>query len=220
MYFPEPNDKNRFKANFDKAYTRFAGLYDFIVKTTSVWRNWISQAIPYIQGPRVLEISFGTGYLISQYADRYDVYGIDYNQKMVQKAKTNLERMRLNVRIQQADVENLPYKAEAFDSVINTMSFTGYPDGVRAMAEIHRVLKKGGTLIIIDVNYPSNGNWLGTRLTRFWASFGDIIRDMDELFKRFELVYDDREIGGFGSVHLYLATKGRRGKVKKAQGIK
>jgi hypothetical protein len=44
-------------------------------------------------------------------------------------------------------------------------------------------------------------------MTRFWVALGDIVRDMDALFRQFQFEYTDREIGGFGSVHLYLAEK-------------
>jgi hypothetical protein len=45
------------------------------------------------------------------------------------------------------------------------------------------------------------------KLTRLWAGLGDLIRDMDPLFRQFNFDYTDEEIGGFGSVHLYVAEK-------------
>ncbi|NIQ37356.1 MAG: methyltransferase domain-containing protein [Proteobacteria bacterium] len=207
MATTESIDRKRFTTEFDHAYTRYAGLYDLFVKVIPVWRNWIFQAISQIRGPRVLEVSFGTGYLLTRYAGRYETYGVDLNWKMVWFAKTNLDQKGVQARIQQGNVEHLPYREEIFDTVVNTMSFTGYPDGIVAMKEIHRVLKVGGRLVIIDINYPGDGNWLGMRLTRMWAFFGDIIRDMKTLLEQFGFEYTDEEIGGFGSVHLYVATK-------------
>jgi ubiquinone/menaquinone biosynthesis C-methylase UbiE len=87
------------------------------------------------------------------------------------------------------------------------MSFSGYPDGNKAIGELHRVLKPSGRLVMLDVNYPSDKNRIGMALTRMWISFGDIIRDMDALFERYEFTYQDEEVGGFGSVHLYIADK-------------
>lgn len=121
----------------------------------------------------------------------------------------NLAQRGLRARLQQGNVESLPYEDESFDSVINTMAFSGYPDGQQALAEIRRVLKPDGRLILIDVNYPQNRNWLGMKLTAFWTASGDLIRDMASLFNAGDFAYTDREIGGFGSVHLYLAQKQR-----------
>lgn len=87
------------------------------------------------------------------------------------------------------------------------MAFSGYPDGVKAMTEMHRVLAAGGRLILIDVNYPLDGNRLGTKLTHFWKHSGDLIRDMAELFRRVDFSYTDEVIGGYGSIHPYVATK-------------
>ncbi len=154
-----------------------------------------------------MEVSFGTGYLLGCYASRYETYGIDYNRELAWRTVRNLRRKRVPAAIKQADVEWLPYKDETFDTVVNTMAFSGYPDGERAMSELHRVLKVGGRLILIDINYPSDGNWLGVKLVGFWILLGDLIRDMHSLFKKFDFEFLDREIGGFGSVHMYLATK-------------
>lgn len=70
-----------------------------------------------------------------------------------------------------------------------------------------RVLKTRGRLVTIDVNYPSNGNWLGRRMTDFWKYTGDLVRDMGGLFRAFSLDCTAKEIGGFGSVRLCVSTK-------------
>ena len=72
------------------------------------------------------------------------------------------------------------------------------------------MLKPAGRLVLIDINYPADGNWLGTRLTELWKYAGDLIRDMDALFHEFSLSHVDREVGGWGSVHLYIAEKGSK----------
>ena len=206
-YSAEPLDKKRYTEEFDHAYTQFASIYNFAVKTLPVWKTWIKKTLPHIQGPRVLEVSFGTGYLLTHYAGKYETYGLEYNRCMAYTARQNLENVGLCTQLQVGDVEALPYPDEIFDSLINTMSFTGYPDSLEAMSELWRVLKKGGRLIIVDINYPSNHNRLGATITRMFASLGDIIRDMDPIFSSLNIAYEDHEIGGFGSVHLYIAEK-------------
>ncbi len=206
-YSTEPTDKEKFTRANDRMYSFFAGVYDFVVKVLPVWKNWLTHALPHIQGPKVLETSFGTGYLLTQYADKFDTYGIDYNEKFVAMATEKLQKKNISATLQKADIEDLPFDDETFDCIVNTMAFTGYPNGEKAMAEIHRVLKPGGKFILIDIDYPTNRNWLGMKLTRLWAALGDLIRDMDPLFHQFNFEYTDEEIGGFGSVHLYVATK-------------
>lgn len=60
---------------------------------------------------------------------------------------------------------------------------------------------------MIDVGYPLDGNWLGCGLIEMWKRAGDVIRDMPALFDSFGFDVWEDSIGGFGSVHLYVATK-------------
>ena len=206
-YSPEPENQKGFTAEFDIFYTRFAEMYDFLVKSLPVWKNWLKRTLPHIQGPRVLEVSFGTGYLLTQFADRFQTFGIDYNAAMAQTAKGNLQRHGLTADLQQADVAYLPFADNSFDTLVNTMAFSGYPDGGAALTEMRRVLKPGGKLVMVDIDYPKGHNWLGTALTKFWMASGDIIRDMGGLFRDLGWEFQEEEIGGFGSVHLYVAQK-------------
>jgi ubiquinone/menaquinone biosynthesis C-methylase UbiE len=207
MYSIEPEDKKAFTQKFDQAYGKFAKTYDWVVKVLPIWRNWISTAIPHLVGPDILEVSFGTGYLISKYAEQFNTFGIDYNWELACIARKNLYQAGCLAHLQQADIEYLPYAEETFDTVVNTMAFTGYPDGEKALVEIHRVLKPQGRFILVDIDYPQEQSWLGNQITRFWAASGDILRDMKSLFNQIGFEYTDQEIGGFGSVHLYIATK-------------
>jgi len=206
-YSPEPENQKAFTDEFDSFYTRFAGMYDFLVKSLPVWKNWLRRALPHVQGPRVLEVSFGTGYLLTQYAGRFQAFGIDYNAAMAKTAQKNLQRRGLTAALQQADVAHLSYADHSFDTLVNTMAFSGYPDGVAALTEMGRVLKPGGKLVMVDIDYPKDRNRLGMAMTKFWMTSGDIIRDMGKLFDELGWEFQEEEIGGFSSVHLYLAEK-------------
>lgn len=207
MYSGEPDNREEFTAKFNVFYTRFAWVYDVLVRFLPVWKTWLKRTLPHIRGPRVLEVSFGTGYLLTQFADHFDAFGIDYNAAMVGTARQNLERKGLSVAIQQADVYHLPYAGHSFDTLVNTMSFSGYPEGKQVLSEMARVLKPGGRLVLVDIDYPTNRNRLGMALVRFWIAGGDIIRDMGKLFTESGWRVRGEEIGGFGSVHLYVAEK-------------
>jgi ubiquinone/menaquinone biosynthesis C-methylase UbiE len=207
-YSRDPADPWAYTLRNDRRYTRFASLYDLVVKAFPLWRCWLGHAIPAIRGPRVLEVSIGTGWLLTQYAGRYQTDGVDVNPRLLEVARRNVARAGVQADLRLADVEALPYPDATFDTVVNTMAFTGYPNGVLAAAELARVLKPGGRLVLVDINYPRDGNRLGTALVeRLWKPAGDLIRDIPALLSGAGLHVRDEEIGGWGSVHHYLATK-------------
>jgi ubiquinone/menaquinone biosynthesis C-methylase UbiE len=206
-YVVEPEEKEQFTAQYDRFYTSFAKVYDGAVKVLPFWKRWLRATLPHIQGLRVLEVSFGTGYLLMQYAGQFETFGIDYNERFVTMLQEKLARVGLSANIQQGNVERLPYEDGFFDSIVNTMAFTAYPDGEKALSEMHRVLKPGGKLVMVDVDYPFDHNRIGIFITKAWIAGGDIVRDMEPLFSKFGFEFTDEEIGGYGSVHLYVAKK-------------
>ena len=150
-YSDEPQDAETFSNRFDHTYTRIAGIYDFAIKALPVWKTWLKHAIPHITGRRVLEVSFGTGYLMTRYAGQFEVYGIDLNARMVSVATRNLSRAGISADLRQGTVEDLPYDDGFFDTVVNTMAFSGYPSATKAMAEICRVLAPTGRLVLMPL---------------------------------------------------------------------
>lgn len=207
-YSIEPEDPRQFTQRFDRAYSRTAAAYDWAVRHLPVWKTWLRTVLPYVQGPRVLEVSSGTGYLLTQYPKELNVYGVDLNAAMTTTAKRNLDQAGRPARIVRGNVERLPFPDDAFDCVVNTMAFTGYPNARRAMSELRRVLRPGGPLVMLDINFPES-NPLGRALARLWQLSGDLVRDMKPVFDEFGFDYTDSEVGGFGSVHLYVAKLSR-----------
>ena len=191
-YSPEPPDARAFSERYDRFYSRIGRAYDLAVPVLPFWRNWLGAALPHLRGTRVLEVSFGTGWLLTQYAGRFEAHGVDLNETLLEIATRNLRARGLTAHLQVGSVEALPYPDDSFDTVLNTMAFTGYPDANAAMAELHRVLKPTGRLVMIDLKYPHDGNRLGTALVAVGRRFGDLVRDMDAIFRAFELDATDQ----------------------------
>jgi len=206
-YSNEPDDPRAFTRRMDRAYSAWARVYDVAVKRLPIWKRWLRETLPHIQGDRILEISTGTGYLMSQYASQAACVGLDFNPHMVRLTRANLRAAGLVARIVQGDVSALPFPDRSVDCVVNTMAFTGYPDGSRALGEMHRVLRTGGRLVLLDIGYPNESSRIGCLMTDLWKLSGDVIRDMAALLRKFDFDFEEREVGGFGSVHLFVATK-------------
>lgn len=190
-------------------YDWMAKLYGLFLFVFPLWKMWISRVIPYISGKKVLEVSFGSGYLMAKYGknNQYEITGIDYNKKMIEVTQKKIMSKRITAELIQGNVEELPFPDNSFDTVINTMAFTGYPDGDKALCELKRVLKPRGKLLLVDFDYPQNRNIFGYLSIKIWEKLGDIMKDINYLLEKHEFEYIDHSIGGFGSVHLFVCTK-------------
>jgi len=110
-------------------------------------------------GDKILDVGCGLGYAVVQYAIRRKVnaYGIDYSKNMISGAKKLIikheNQLRGTVTFKHASVINLPYNDNSFDVVSSSrclMALLDWKIQQKALIEIHRVLKKGGKLVLME----------------------------------------------------------------------
>jgi ubiquinone/menaquinone biosynthesis C-methylase UbiE len=101
----------------------------------------------------ILDIGCGTGVFATRVLDclpRAHVCGIDLSEGMLRKCQQRLEASGGAFSVVQGDSAHLPFADDTFDAVTCTHSFHHYPQQERAAREMHRVLRPGGRLMIID----------------------------------------------------------------------
>ena len=104
-------------------------------------------------GARVLEVAFGPGYLAIEMARLgFQVSGNDISRTFVDIATENARQAGLTVDFRQGDVAQLPFETNSFDLVVCQAAFKNFTLPRSALAEIHRVLRAGGTAVIQDVS--------------------------------------------------------------------
>src|SRR5262249_35259093 len=102
---------------------------------------------------RILDIGCGTGRFAAKVLDRYpdtQVWGIDLSDGMLRQCSTRCEATGGRLHLVQGDSERLPFCNDTFDVVTCTHSFHHYPHQERVVAEMYRVLRPGGRLLILD----------------------------------------------------------------------
>jgi SAM-dependent methyltransferase len=116
------------------------------------WRVWQRLAIPRLGGQDILEVGCGIGTLVADMADAgYTCVAIDRSPQMVAATRARLRRQGIpasRASVQQADARALPFADASYDAVVSTFP-TDYIADPRALAEIVRVLRPGGRLILV-----------------------------------------------------------------------
>jgi ubiquinone/menaquinone biosynthesis C-methylase UbiE len=98
----------------------------------------------------VLEVAVGTGLNLPLYPQDVRLTGIDISEKMLAAARERAEALQRKVDLRTGDAHNLDFEDGTFDTVVCTLSMCAIPDVDRALGEIHRVLRPGGRLIMVD----------------------------------------------------------------------
>jgi len=105
-------------------------------------------------GAKVLEVAPGPGYLSIEMARlrRFDVTALDISHTFVQIGSDNARLAGVVVDFRQGDVANMPFEAESFDLIVCQAAFKNFTRPRTALAEMHRVLRTGGTAVIQDMS--------------------------------------------------------------------
>ncbi|MEV0675049.1 class I SAM-dependent methyltransferase [Actinosynnema sp. NPDC050436] len=98
----------------------------------------------------VLEVAIGTGLNLPLYPDDVKLTGIDISDGMLEAARLRADDLGREVDLRKGDAHQLPFEDNSFDTVVCTLSMCAIPDVDRSVREIHRVLRPGGRLVMVD----------------------------------------------------------------------
>ena len=98
----------------------------------------------------VLEVAVGTGRNLQHYPDQVRLTGVELSPKMLAIARRRAWELGRQIDLRQGDAHALPFPNESFDTVVCTLSLCGIPDDRLAVAEMKRVLRPGGRLLLLD----------------------------------------------------------------------
>jgi len=108
------------------------------------------------EGDTVVDLGSGAGndaFVARSFAgEKGKVIGIDFTDKMIEKAKANAVKLNYkNVEFRQGDIENMPLAGNVADVVVSNCVLNLVPNKKQAFAETFRVLKKGGHFSVSDI---------------------------------------------------------------------
>ncbi|WP_406439047.1 class I SAM-dependent methyltransferase [Streptomyces sp. NBC_01613] len=98
----------------------------------------------------VLEVAVGTGPNLSNYPPGTDLTAVDLSLDMLDRARRRAESLSIKVTFNEASATELPFTDDHFDTVVSALALCCIPDDRAAVAEMYRVLKPGGVLLLLD----------------------------------------------------------------------
>jgi len=97
-----------------------------------------------------LEVAIGTGLNLPHYPADVGLTGVEWSPAMLAVAERRAARLSRAARLQVGDARALPFANASFDTVVCTFALCGIPDERLALAEMARVLRAGGRLLLAD----------------------------------------------------------------------
>ena len=101
----------------------------------------------------ILEVAPGPGYFAVELAQLGDfrITGLDISRSFVQIAAANAAKAKVRIDFRQGNAAEMPFADAAFDFVYCSAAFKNFAEPVKALDEMHRVLRDGGEVVIVDL---------------------------------------------------------------------
>jgi ubiquinone/menaquinone biosynthesis C-methylase UbiE len=138
---------------FKLLYHQFAWTYDGVAWFVSLgaWRKWVLSVVPYLNGPRTLEIGFGPGHLqAALWKKGRTPFGLDESRQMGRITRQRLTRNGVQPNLIRGDAMALPFVQRSIHQVVMTFP-SEYILNPSTLTEIHRVLVDDGIAVMLPL---------------------------------------------------------------------
>jgi demethylmenaquinone methyltransferase/2-methoxy-6-polyprenyl-1,4-benzoquinol methylase len=150
------------KGVFDSVASKYDLMNDVMsLGTHRLWKNYTVASSNVSKGDKVLDIAGGTGDLAIKFrkkvGDSGKVILSDINGSMLEEGRKNLiNHGVIDVDFIQANAESLPFEDNTFDCVSIAFGLRNVTHKNIALKQMHRVLKKGGSLLVLEFSKVEN----------------------------------------------------------------
>ncbi|MCH8962331.1 MAG: bifunctional demethylmenaquinone methyltransferase/2-methoxy-6-polyprenyl-1,4-benzoquinol methylase UbiE [Bacteroidetes bacterium] len=162
-HYPPIGEVEGKKEQVEAMFDAIAPRYDLLNRVLSLgidqrWRRKAVAMLEAEQPERILDVATGTADLALE-AMRLDpkkVVGVDISEEMLRRGREKIERLGLSDRIvlQRGDAEKLPFSDNQFHAALVAFGVRNFQDLDKGLAEIRRVLRPGGTLVVLEFSKP------------------------------------------------------------------
>lgn len=153
------------RTQVETMFNKIAPFYDFLNRVLSLGidKKWRKKAILKLESDNpknILDVATGTGDLAIT-ADKLlnveTITGVDISDEMLNIGRKKLDKKELSDKITliNGDSENLPFEDETFDASIVAFGVRNFQNLEKGLAEMRRVTKKGGKMVILEFTKPT-----------------------------------------------------------------
>lgn len=133
-----------------KRYNRISKVYDSMDKMIKEeWRiNLLNRATG-----KTLEAGVGTGANLAFYPNEIEsLTGVDFSIEMLTlgRRKANKIKTPYPIKLIEADIQDLPFADNTFDTIVSTCVFCSVPDPIKGLMELKRVCKPEGKILMLE----------------------------------------------------------------------
>lgn len=159
-------------------------------------RRKVFDLVPFQKGDKVLFVGVGTGADLELIpAHLLEITAIDYSEDMLAQAKKEFPDSQ--IRFQQMDAQNLQYPNASFDYIVASLILSVVPDSEKAFAEMVRVVRPNGQIIIFD-KFAQKTSLIQKAIRPLIRVLGtDIGRSFEKIFEKHQSelnLIEDRDV--------------------------
>ena len=152
------------KQHIGQLFDRIAGTYDGLnhLLSLNIDKRWRRRAIRMLRpAGQVLDVAIGTADLtieLLRQQKAQQVTGIDLSRKMMEIGKQKVAKLGYAqlVRFDYGSAQDMPYADTSFDTVTCAYGVRNFSEMDKGLQEMHRVLRPGGQLLVLEFSYPTN----------------------------------------------------------------
>lgn len=152
------------KVQVEEMFDNIAHRYDFLnhLMSLNIDKLWRKSAVKILKrkNPKsILDVATGTGdFALENMSLKPDeIVGIDLSENMLAIGRKKIARKKLGhvISMKKADSENLPFPDNRFDAITVGFGVRNFENLMAGIKEMYRVLKPGGTLVVLEFSKPT-----------------------------------------------------------------
>lgn len=184
------NDQQRTKKEqVEEMFDNIAHRYDFLNHLLSLgiditWRKKAVKYIGTIQPKNILDVASGTGDFAFESLSLYPqkVTGYDLSEEMIKYGRAKAGKIKMGNRVEfiKGDSEKMPFSDNSFDAITVGFGVRNFENLKAGLAEMHRTLRKGGKIAILEASMPQNA----IIRTLYSLYFGKIVPVIGRIFSK------------------------------------